>query len=224
MTPFFPAPVSTACRDIEATMKFMDWFYSDEGADCANLGFVEGEVYDVVNGKKQINDNYEAKNESNVQMKNIYTHDGDFGLVYPNLRYDVADDAAKQAYDLWATGDSTNSAIYTSLPTTVALTADESEAITTHLNDMETYIETTVSTWMCLGAELTDDSWNEFVSTCQTFQLDQILDTYTAASSRRPDSGHLGGSGRDQREIPLQCRSRRGCDSLKGRPCPHPDL
>lgn len=176
--------VTTDCRDIEATMKFMDWFYSDEGADCANFGFVEGEVYELVNGQKQINDNYEAKNEGNVQMKNIYTHDGDFGLVYPNLRYAVADEAAKQAYDLWATGDSTNSAIYTSLPTTVALTADESEAITTHLNDLDTYIETTVSTWMCLGAELTDKSWDEFVSTCQGFQLDQILNTYTAAYER----------------------------------------
>ncbi len=179
--------VTTDCRDIEATMGFMDWFYSTEGADCANFGFEEGEVYDLVDGQKQINDHYEEKNQTNVQMKNIYTHDGDFGLVYPNLRYAVADEAARAAYDLWATGDSTESAIYTSLPTAVALTSEESEAVMTHLNDMGTYIETTVSTWMCLGAELTDDSWNQFVSTCQGFQLDEILSAYTAAYQRYLD-------------------------------------
>lgn len=176
--------VTTDCRDIEATMKFMDWFYSDEGADCANMGFEEGELYDVIDGKKQINANYEVRDEGNVPMKNIYTHDGDFGLVYPNMRYEVADEQAKAAYDLWATGDSSESAIYTSLPTTVALTAQESEAITTHLSDLDTYIETTVFAWMNLGAELTDDSWNEFVSTCQSFRLEEILSTYTTAYER----------------------------------------
>ena len=179
--------VTTDCRDLEQTMRFMDWFYSKEGADCANFGFVEGEVYDVVDGEKQINSHYEERNETNVQMKNIYTDDGDFGLVYPNLRYAVADAPAKNAYDLWATGDSTESAIYTSLPSTVALTSEESEAVITHLGDLGTYIETTVSTWMCLGAELTDESWNEFVTTCQGFQLDEILSAYTAAYQRYLD-------------------------------------
>ena len=179
--------VTTACRNLEQTMRFMDWFYSKEGADCANFGFEEGEVYDVVDGQKQINSRYEERNENNVQMKNIYTDDGDFGLVYPNLRYTVADEPAKEAYDLWATGDSSQSAIYTALPATVALTSDESEAVTTHLGDLSTYIETTVSTWMCLGDELTDESWNTFVANCQGFQLDSILSAYTAAYQRYLD-------------------------------------
>lgn len=179
--------VTTACRNLEQTMRFMDWFYSKEGADCANFGFEEGEVYDVVDGQKQINSRYEERNENNVQMKNIYTDDGDFGLVYPNLRYTVADEPAKEAYDLWATGDSPQSAIYTALPATVALTSDESEAVTTHLGDLSTYIETTVSTWMCLGDELTDESWNTFVANCQGFQLDSILSAYTAAYQRYLD-------------------------------------
>ena len=176
--------VTTDCEDIEAAMTFMDWFYSDEGADCGNYGFVEGELYEVVDGKKQINDTYEAKNEGNVALKSIYTHDGDFGLIYPNMRYAVADELAKKAYDLWATGDSTESAIYTSLPTTVALTADEAEQITTHLGDLDTYIDTTVFAWLNLGTELNDQTWEEFVTNCKNFDLDEILSVYTAAYER----------------------------------------
>ena len=66
----------------------------------------------------------------------------------------------------------------------MALTAQESEAITTHISDLDTYIETTVYAWMNLGAELTDETWTEFVSTCQSFQLEEILSTYTTAYAR----------------------------------------
>ena len=176
--------ISTACEDIETAMKFMDFFYSDEGADAANMGWEEGLVFEIVDGEKRITTRYQEKNENDVEFKNLYTHDGDFALCYPNMRYDIATEDEKKMYDMWAADTTNEAAIYYSLPQAIALTSEESESITSALTDLETYVETTVFSWMALESDLTDATWEEFVATCESMRLAEIQETYEAAYQR----------------------------------------
>jgi putative aldouronate transport system substrate-binding protein len=47
--------ISTSCKDPVAAIKFLDWMCSDEGQILARWG-IEGEHYDVVDGKRKFND------------------------------------------------------------------------------------------------------------------------------------------------------------------------
>lgn len=173
--------ISTSCKDLETAMRLMDWFYSDEGAQISNYGWVEGETYNVVDGEKYINDFYQAKDENNVANRGLYTTDQDFGLIFPNLSTDVAPDVQKAASEMWTPDADYPAAIYMSLPTAVRLTAAESEDLSSSIADLETYIETTVMRWYCLEDELNDTTWSEYVSTCESMKLDNIRSVYQAA-------------------------------------------
>lgn len=177
--------VTTICEDIESAMRFMDWFYSDEGADIANMGWEEGVLWEYRDdGTKVVTELYQQKNENDMEYKNLLTHDGDFALCYPNMRYDIATDEEKNIYNMWESDTTNEAAIYYSLPQAIALTADESENISSSLTDLSTYVETTIFSWMALEAEMDDDSWNQFVSTCQSMRLDEIQAVYEAAYQR----------------------------------------
>lgn len=180
--------VTTVCQDVEAVMKFMDWFYSDEGADMANMGWEEGVLW-VYNddGTRSVTELYQQKNENDMEYKNLLTHDGDFALCYPNMRYDIATEQEKTIYDMWESDTSNEAAIYYSLPQAISLTSKESEDITSALTDLSTYVETTIFSWMALEAELNDASWDEFVATCQGMRLDDIQAVYEAAYQRYLD-------------------------------------
>lgn len=162
----------------------MDWFYSDEGAEISNYGWVEGETYDVVDGEKRINEFYGLRDENNNANRGLYTTDLDFGLVYINIATEVYTDKQMAAVKAWTPDPEYPKAIYYGLPTAAALTSEESEAVTTLLSDLSTYVETTVMRWYHLDDELNDDTWNTFVSTCEGMHLDEILETYTAAYER----------------------------------------
>lgn len=47
--------VSTCCENVDSALLLMDWFYSEEGAEISNYGWVENETYYVENGEKYIN-------------------------------------------------------------------------------------------------------------------------------------------------------------------------
>lgn len=64
------------------------------------------------------------------------------------------------------------------------LTADEATQVSSLLADLQTYVETTTMLWMTGQNELDDSSWNEFVLKCESMNLEEILDVYTAAYHR----------------------------------------
>lgn len=54
------AVITTANKYPEATMRWLDYFYSEEGTVLCRLG-IEGESYEVVDGKYQLLDNIKNK-------------------------------------------------------------------------------------------------------------------------------------------------------------------
>ena len=180
--------LTTACeRDdlVEPAMRLCDFFYSDYGYLVSNYGWIEGETYDVVDGRPMTNDFFDARDpDLNVGNKSMYTSDGDFGYVYPNFNFDNASGTLLEAAELWTVPEEQPNAKYTKLPDNMKLNADETGKATGPLLDLQTYVESTVLLWMTGQTELTDEAWEEFVSRCNSMNLEDILDAYTSAYER----------------------------------------
>ena len=180
--------ISTCCEDIEAAMKLMDWSYSDEGAEICNYGWVEGETYYVEDGKKYVTTFYQEPSDYGFGNKSFYTADGDFGLIYPNVTYEVSGDVERNATDLWTPDPDNDAAIYYYMPDAARLTADEAAEVTTLEADLETYVDSAILRWMSGLDELNDETWNAFVADCSSMQLDTIQAAYEAAFERYLDN------------------------------------
>lgn len=178
--------VTTACKELESVLKVCDWLYSDAGFVASNYGWVEGETYTVKDGEHFINDFYDApyKNTPNIGNRAVYTLDWDAGYVYPNCSYDVGSETLKHADDIWTSDPTNATAVYYSIPTGVKLTSNESESISSKLADLNTYRETTLMKWLTCQEDFNDASWNEFVTTCQSMNLDEMREIYKAAYDR----------------------------------------
>ncbi|MBQ9269583.1 MAG: hypothetical protein IJ206_08725 [Oscillospiraceae bacterium] len=180
--------LTTACeRDdlVEPAMRLCDFFYSDYGYLVSNYGWVEGETYDMVDGKPMTNAFFDDRDpDLNVANKSMYTSDGDFGYVYPNFNFDNATGTLLEAAELWTVPEDQPNAKYTKLPDNMKLNAAETGQATGPLLDLQTYVESTVLLWMTGQTELNDKTWEEFVTNCNSMDLDAILDAYTSAFER----------------------------------------
>ena len=48
----------------------------------------------------------------------------------------------------------------------------------TLLSDLSTYVSTTVLSWIHGQTELNDDTWQQYVDTCYSMNLQEIIDIY----------------------------------------------
>ena len=176
--------ITTSCNDIEAAMKLLDWTYSDEGAEICNYGWHEGKTYTVEGDRKYITSFMQEQSDYGFGNKTFHSADMDFGMIFPNIEFDVAEESVKYAYDGWAVDETDAAAVYLQMPGAVRLTAEEAEDISTVESDLETYIDSTFMRWMNGEDELTDETWNTFVTECESMQLELIKSTYEAAFAR----------------------------------------
>lgn len=180
--------LTTACESddlVEPCMRMCDFFYSEAGYLVCNYGWEEGETYEIVDGKPIPNDFFNERDpDIQVTNKTLYTSDSDFGYVYPNFNFDIGSETMMEAADLWTLPEDQPAALYTTLPGNMKLNAEETTRIATHLTDLQTYVESSVLLWMTGQTELNDSTWDEFVSKCQSMQLDEILEVYTGAYER----------------------------------------
>lgn len=176
--------VSTNCENIEAVMKFMDWFYSEEGSLICNYGWIEGETYDMVDGKPVPNDFFFESSEYTVAQKTLYTTGEDFGLVNPNVSLQSASETQLKACAGWTSDAEFTDYVYLSLPRGVSLTAEESEQVTNKWTDIDTLVTSQTLSWIVGRSELTDESWEKFISDIQDLGLEECRTVYQAALDR----------------------------------------
>lgn len=174
--------ITTNCKDIESAVKFLDWLYSEEGYMLANYG-IEGKTYEIVDGKPKILPFYQERDEATSSgNKSLYTGDGDFGLVLPNLNRDLASDIQLDAYENW-TSDTSAARLYT-LPGAVMLTAEESESVSSLATDISTYVESQILKWFICEDDFNDAAWDNYVAQIEGMNLQILKETYTAAYHR----------------------------------------
>lgn len=103
--------------------------------------------------------------------------------MYAQIEMPVSGDFLVEAYNTWCDFDR-EAALYSTLPTGVSLSEEESAVIAELISDIETYASTTTMQWMTCAAELNDDTWNEYVSYITNAGIDQIIAAYQSAYDR----------------------------------------
>ena len=173
--------VTSACKNIAAAVKFLDYGFSDEGHMLYNFG-IEGESYTMVDGypkyTEDMTDNADGIAMSNQLAKYVMSVYG--GPFVQDRRYFeqyLKRDEQKEAIERWSEVE--NSA---DLPSLI-LTAEEGESIATELADISSYwIETEYK--LIMGKQ----DMSEFDACVQKLRdmgIDKVLGVYNDAYKRK---------------------------------------
>ena len=176
--------ISTDCEQIDLVCQWMNYFWTTDGWYLCNYG-AEGWSYHM-DGDTAVFDwdlptTVTGKNAPNAEMaQNLWTMArftsfySDHDRLLPTFP-----ESALAAIETW-TMDGTDERYYpTSLET--GFTVDENAEIAEYEADMLTYAAEACLKFMTGAVELTDDSWNEFVSTMESMGLNDIIAVYQNA-------------------------------------------
>jgi putative aldouronate transport system substrate-binding protein len=180
--------ISSSCQNPELVCQWMNYFWTTDGYMMANYG-IEGESYDVLDDGS-IDFTWErpitvtGRNAPNAEMaQTLFTMMRFVGFYSDNDRLlSTFPDSALAAVDLWTLTDREHSD-QRNYPSALSngFTVEENEEIAKYENDFLTYAQETALKFMTGALELNDDSWNEYVSTCESMGLNDILAVYQTA-------------------------------------------
>ncbi|MDF2926941.1 MAG: hypothetical protein K0R57_5855 [Paenibacillaceae bacterium] len=167
----------------EETMKYFDFWYSEEGKVLLSMG-VEGISYDVVNGQRQFKDSF-ANNPEKALNEMLDTIGGghpiggfvtmDYwkGLLEPKT-FDKLQSIMKEVK--YADG-------YPQLP----FTNEEVDKNRQLYAAIQTYAMEKINKWV-LGAEPVESSYDNFVKELKSLGMDELLKIHNTAYKRMKDS------------------------------------
>ncbi len=174
--------ITTACSDIEAAMRWFDYWYTEEGSILYTYG-IEDETFYWNEDHQAIftdlivnNPNYPA-----FFLQMTYMLDQGFGLLYAyreGCLYGYDSDIVKTPL-VWL-GDNYDGAYY--LSSKLSMTPEESEAYSSKYLDIETYVSEHVAAYVT-GAESLDN-YDAFVSNIYSMGIEDVLAIKQAALDR----------------------------------------
>lgn len=164
--------VSSNSKQIKDIMKYIDFYYSEEGRTLASWG-KEGESYTVENGVKKLNPEY--KDITDLRKKTGLASHGTYTWIDYNAHLSLASDELKKAF--------VEARKYDSVYRPVASFTDkEQEVLSTVGEAINKHREENVSKFIIGGKSL--DSWNQYVDEAKKLGLQQVLDIYKTAFER----------------------------------------
>lgn len=173
--------VTTSCQQPEIAVAYLNWFFTPEGTEVCNFG-IEGEAF-----------NYDA--DGNAVYTDLVVNNPD-GLsqmqaqwLYCNFQAPYVQDAnrnnslytdevQKTALSVWDSNRTNDRKYYGSL------TTEEAETYNVYASDLETYAGTELLKFILNEAELTADSWAEFLDTLKTMHAEEMTAIKQAAYDR----------------------------------------
>ena len=172
--------VSSACRDIECALGWLDFWYSDEGTQLANYG-EEGIVYNMIDGEVQYTDlitNNEYGVDPTVALKLYAIAGGPFGVQMDEATFPFFEQAQVDALQTWtAACDGANT--YPSAP----MNAEETDLLTASVGDVMTHIATTVPQFI-IGERDIETEWDTYLAEVDSMGFQDCLDAYQSALDR----------------------------------------
>ncbi|MFB9756607.1 extracellular solute-binding protein [Paenibacillus hodogayensis] len=165
--------VSSKSKNIKNVMKYIDFYYSDEGRNIASWG-KEGETYTVVNGKKQIiKDKFidvsDMRKKTGLATNGVYTwidFDAHLSLASPELQ--AAYPEARKYDDVFRPRASFNE--------------KEQEVISTTGLAIDKHREENITKFI-LGERSLND-WDKYIDEAKKLGLQKVMDTYKIAFER----------------------------------------
>lgn len=174
------ACISTTCAYPEAAVKWLDYWYSDEGMLAKNYG-VEGESFELVNGVPQFTEML-INNEWGVSVDTAISHyniqNVMVGRTVTNLTWDYFTELQKEAKTLWKTTCDSEQV----LPGSLSLTSDESLRYSYLFADISTYVSETIPKFI-IGYESLDN-WDDYLARLNEMGVDECIQIYQQAYDR----------------------------------------
>ena len=174
--------VSTNCTAVEDALKFLDWFYSKDGIQSCNYGFVEGETYEIVDGEIQPFALLNERSPAGYNNELVYALDEGPFVYLLDRYYSVSDPTVVQIKEIWSDYDM-DAVLYTTLPK-IMLTTDEAAAVSSRRSDIDTFATTQIMKWETCQDELNDETWAAYCATLESMGIDEVLEVYNGAYER----------------------------------------
>jgi len=172
--------ITSANQHPEATMRWIDYFYSLEGTRLVRMG-IEGESYDVIDGKNVIKDEIlNSPDGLDVALSKWAVYSG--GLI-PQMIVDEVDGSAAQLPEIKAITEMMRPFL---LPYDVfprpKYTEEESRRLGAIATDLQTYMDESVTKF--ITGELSLDKFDDFVQQLQKMNMDEYIAIHQAAFDR----------------------------------------
>lgn len=178
--------ISTSCdpEKVPYLLKLVDWLISEDGQLLFNYG-VENETfaYDK-NGVPQFTEMLTANQEgysfavAEVLYATAYTP----GIIDLRRDFYSMTDVGMEALDLFSSQNTGLNCIPSNI--SVYLTTEESAEYANVSSDVETYMDSTILSFITGGEPLTEESYQAFVDRCVSMGLDKMDKIYQSAYDR----------------------------------------
>lgn len=174
--------VTTDCHDVETCLKWIDYWYSEEGTFLANYG-LEGVSFEYdESGNAHLN---EAILQSPIGLPSsltcsIYiTSGGPYVNDCFRLQYYFGE-LQKTAMESWDNSDETFCS--QGYPSSAGLTTEEAETYTAIMSDIETYMEETITS--VLVGNMDVSALEEMAANLESMEIQEAIDLMQAAYDR----------------------------------------
>lgn len=173
--------ISTTCENPELLMQAINWIYTQEGTEVMNFGVLDKTYTIDADGNYHFTD-LVLNNPDGVPVfmaTSLYT-----GFETPKIAMDQLTTAklTKQvqldAVAFWQTQERSADGHRRG-----TLTEEEQQAVSKYA-DIQTYVSEKAMAFATGETEITDESWNEFVTNIQNSGIDEIIAAYQAAQDR----------------------------------------
>ena len=177
------AAITTACKDIEAAMAYLDFWYSEEGSRLKNFG-VEGVSYEMRDGLPYYTDEI-LKNPDGLSISAAlgkYTRASQASVGLIDARYYEQYYQLPQQVDavkLW--NKNTDPALEVTLPA-IAPTAEEAEEMATINAAVSTYVKEETTKFIMGLRDLNE--FDSYVESLKGLNIDRALEIKQAAYER----------------------------------------
>lgn len=170
------AAISTACKNPEIAVKFIDQLYTDEGFLLCNWG-TEGKSYEIVDGVPKFTD-LVMNNELGTSTHMMSAYAAFISWPFETVLGREFDAAVSALGPVW---DSNNDYSY-SFPSGVTLNEEEKEVYSDYYGDIKTYVEE-MTVKFIMGLEPTDN-FDGFIATLEELGINEVLAAQQAALDR----------------------------------------
>ena len=165
--------ISANCKNPEAAMRFLDWFYTEEGNRAINFG-VEGESYTMVDGKPQFTPEVLSQTGVNLYIQTVYGAQYKVGYQQDyEYEHQWTVPEGQAAYDLYQ-----QNKVYTRPATPmVNFTAEERELYDQYITGLNTYLDEMVQGFIT-GKHSVEKEWDTYVAKCEELGSQKLVELY----------------------------------------------
>lgn len=171
--------ISASCQNPEVAIRFMDWFFTEEGYRASNFG-IEGESYTMVDGKPQFTEEILNSGAVNINLRTTYGAQLSIGCKqdYEYERQWTMKEGV-EVYDLY------NQADIWSEPWTPMLNYTEEEMVIYNdvISSLNDYQNEAMAAFIT-GKEDIESGWDAYISKCKELGAEKLVEVYQSAYDR----------------------------------------